>query len=317
MKTFFLYVLKKGSEVIPTLFLVTVVVFSLAHMGGGDPIVTMLGTDATPEMVEAVRKQYALDRPLHEQYFLWLGNLFQGDFGTSIRTRQEVAEMIMERMHITITLAIACTIASILAGIVFGCLSAARQNSPLDYGVMVVAIMGMSFPSYFIALVLIVIFAVLLKWLPIAGFTINVLESPMIALRNLIMPTIALSADYSALIARLTRSSLLEVLGEDYIRTARAKGQKEKKVVYSHALRNAIIPVITIASINFVYRLGGTIILEEIFALPGLGRLLIEAVNNRDFPVIQGITLMIGFFFIVVSFFTDMVYTLVDPRIRT
>lgn len=317
MKTFLVYGLKKCLEIIPTLMLVTIIVFSLVHMGGGDPIITMLGTDATPEMIDAIRKQFALDRPLHEQYLLWLGKLLQGDLGTSIRTRQSVVEMIAERMHITFTLAIACTIVSIILGISFGALSAVRKNSSIDYGVMIVAIMGMSFPGYFIALVLIVIFAVMLKWFPIAGFTINVLESPLPALRNLVMPTISLSADYTALIARLTRSSLLEVLGEDYIRTARAKGQRELRVLTIHALRNALIPVITIASINFVYRLGGTIILEEIFALPGLGRLLIQAVNHRDFPVIQGITLMIGFFFVMISFLTDLIYSLVDPRIRT
>lgn len=156
----------------------------------------------------------------------------------------------------------------------------------------------------------------MLKMVPIAGFTINVFESPLPALRNLLVPTASLSADYLALIARLTRSSMLEVLGEDYIRTARAKGLAEWKVTIIHALRNALIPILTTASINFVYLLGGTIILEEIFALPGLGRLLIQAVNNRDFPVIQGITLMIGLFFILVNLLTDIVYTLIDPRIR-
>ncbi len=317
MKTFLLYTAKKLIEIIPTLFLVTVIVFALIHMGGGDPIDIMLGTDATPELIAAIQKQFALDRPLHEQYLLWLGKLCRGDFGTSIRTRESVTQMIADRMHITITLAIACTIVSVILGILFGSLSAVFKNRSLDYWVMIVAIMGMSLPSYFIALVLIVVFAVMLKWFPIAGFTVNILESPLPALRNLVMPTISLSADYTALIARLTRSSLLEVLGEDYVRTARAKGQREWKVISIHALRNALIPVITIASINFVYRLGGTIILEEIFALPGLGRLLIEAVYNRDFPVIQGITLIIGFLFIMVNFLTDMIYNLVDPRIRT
>jgi peptide/nickel transport system permease protein len=175
----------------------------------------------------------------------------------------------------------------------------------------------MSLPGYFIALILILVFAITLKWVPIAGFTVNVLESPLLATRNLIMPTASLSADYVALIARLTRSSMLEVLREDYVRTARAKGLREWNVIMKHALRNALIPIITMASINFVYLLGGTIILEEIFALPGIGRLLIEAVNNRDFPIIQGITLMIGIFFIIVNFITDMIYTIIDPRIRT
>ncbi len=316
MKTLFIYSFNKIIQIIPTLFIVTVIIFSLAHVSGGDPIITMLGSDATPEMVEAVRKQFALDQPLYVQYLLWLKKLLLGDLGTSIRTRQYVGQMIFDRMHVTITLAIACTTVSVTLGILSGCLSAVRKNSAVDYGVMILAIMGMSFPSYFIALVLIVIFAVTLKMFPIAGFTINVLDSPLPAMRNLIMPTASLSADYLALIARLTRSSMLEVLREDYIRTARAKGIKEWKVTIIHALRNALIPILTIASINFVYLLGGTIILEEIFALPGVGRLLIEAVNNRDFPVIQGITLMIGIFFIIINFLTDMIYSLIDPRIR-
>ncbi|MBI4278107.1 MAG: ABC transporter permease [Armatimonadetes bacterium] len=309
------YLLRRILQIAPTLVLITLLVFGLLQVTGGDPIAIMLGPSATNELIEQVRHELELDQPAYVRYPRWLWRVMHGDLGKSIRTRRPVAHMILARVQTTVTLAVSATLFSVLVGVTTGVYAAARRGAPASYAVGVAAIVGASVPNYFLALVLMVILGVQLRLVPIAAFSIDVLREPQ-ALVNLIMPTIALGAGYTALLSRITRASVLEVLGQDYVRSARAKGLAELVVIGRHVLRNALLPVVTQVAINAVYLLGGSVLIETIFALSGIGSLLVESIIARDLPIVQGITLVVGLLFILANLLTDLLYSLLDPRIR-
>jgi peptide/nickel transport system permease protein len=309
------YVVRRVLQAVPTLLLITLLVFGLLQVTGGDPIAIMMGPSATIELIEQVRLELELDRPLYVRYPRWLGRAVQGDLGKSIRTRRPVADMIRSRLPTTLTLAVSATLFSVLLGLASGVYAAVRRGRPDGALVGALTVAGASVPNYFLALVLMVILGVHLRLVPVAAFSIDVLRAPE-TWRNLVAPTIALGAAHAALLSRITRARMLEVLSQDYVRTARAKGLGEPIVIGRHALRNALLPVVTQIAINAVYLLGGSVLIETIFALPGIGSLLVESIITRDLPVVQGITLVVGLLFIVANLATDLFYSVVDPRIR-
>lgn len=302
-------------QMVPTLLLVTLVVFTLMHLAPGDPLVNMLGEGYTPQMEQALRQRLGLDQPLPVQYVTWIGRSLVGDLGTSIRTSQPVSQMIAERFTATFTLAVLALLLALLLAIPIGVLSAANRNSPVDYIAMAGAILGLSVPNFVLAIVLILVLAVNFQLVPTTGYA-NLWEQPGKALPLYVMPVIALGVARAAVLARMMRASLLDVLHQDYIRTARAKGLRQRAVLVRHALRSSLIPVITVAAINFGHLLGGSVVIEQIFGFPGIGTMLVSAVLFRDFPVILGSTLTVAVLFLGASLIADILYSVVDPRIR-
>lgn len=299
---------------LPTLFGVVVVVFLTVHLIPGDPVRALLGDQATAEQIARTNRDLGLDRPLVAQFFDYLGRLAQGDLGISIASRQSVAEQIAARLPATATLAIAGVILSVVIGVPLGILGATLRGGVADFITLVISTVGVAAPSFWIALLLSSAFAINLGWLPAIGAG----EPGDLGsiLRALILPATALGLSGMALVARMTRSSMLDVLGEDYVRTARAKGLGERAVIYKHALRNAAIPIVTVIGLNFGHLLGGTIVIETVFARPGLGKLLLDAILGRDYPVVQGVTLVIAVTFVLVNLLTDLTYAAFDPRLK-
>ena len=310
------YFIGRAGRGIIALFVVSIVAFLLLHATPGDPIMTMLGPDATPQMAKEMRHRLGLDLPLYRQYLAWISQVVRGDLGISIRTGQPIISLIIGRMSTTASLAVFSTIVSLLLGVGLGIVAAANRGRLWDQTATVVAVLGISLPNFFVGILLMILFSVLLRWLPISGPPVDFLRAPGASLRTILLPTLALGAAYAALVARMTRSSLVDVLTAEYIRTARAKGLAPSRVLVHHALRNAFIPVLTTVAINFAYLLGGTIIIEQIFALPGVGRLLLQGVERRDYPVIQGIVLLMSAAFVCVNILADFLFGMIDPRIR-
>jgi peptide/nickel transport system permease protein len=309
------YLIRRLVSVLPVLFVVSVVVFSLIHLTPGDPVRIMLREEADPATAATLRRQLGLDRPLPVQYLAWLGRAVQGELGRSIRTRQPVAEAIRQRLPVTLTVAGAALVVGLGIGLPAGILAATRPNSALDVLATLTAVSGVSVPSFWLALLLILLFSLTLGWLPPLGW-VSPGHDPAGALRSLILPAITLGTAIAAVVMRMTRSSLLEVLGLDYVRTARAKGLGERRVLLTHALQNALIPVATVVGLQAGALLGGAVITETIFALPGVGRLLVDAIFQRDFPVVQGVVLLLAVNFLVVNLLVDLAYAWLDPRIR-
>jgi peptide/nickel transport system permease protein len=309
------YVLRKLFELVPALLLVSVLVFTLVHLTPGDPITTMLGPYASQPLIDATRAQYDLDKPLPVQYVRWLGRVVQGDLGRSIQTREPVATMIWDRLGVTVSLAVWATLFSCLISVPAGVVAAVRRGRPLDTATIGATSLFLSIPDFVAATALVLLGGVVMQILPMVGY-VSIFKDPAEFARHMVMPGTALGLIYLALLSRMVRSSMLDVLTTDYIRTARAKGLGEKVVVLTHGLRNALIPAVTLVIMNFANMLGGTIVIEEIFALPGLGRLIVRGVLTRDFPVIQGATLFVGAGFILSSLVTDVFLALIDPRIR-
>lgn len=289
-------------------FGVSVLVFLMLHLVPGDPAVVMLSEQANASDVQHLRYELGLDRPLWAQYGLYLERVLHGDLGRSIRLRRPVSELIAGRLPNTLELAVASLSLATVVGVAVGAVSAVRRGRLADHLAMAGALLGVSLPSFWLGLMLILLFGLRLSALPIAG--------NQDGFASLVLPALTLATVPMATIARLTRSGLLDVLGEDYIRTARAKGLNELAVIVSHALRNSMIPVITVVGVQFGVLLGGAIIVETVFAWPGVGRLLIDAVSARDFPLVQGIMLFISISFVLVNLCADLVYAYVDPRIR-
>jgi peptide/nickel transport system permease protein len=307
------YVLRRLVAALPTLVGVLVVVFFVVHLIPGDPIAAMLGDTATAEQLERTRRQYGFDRPLHEQFLIFLNNYATGEMGTSIRTRRPVIVEITSRFPHTLQLALGGALIAVLLGVPLGVVSAVRRGSLVDLTSLVVSTAGVAAPIFWIGLLLSLLFATYLGWFPSIGAGRP--GDPVSVLRALVLPSLSLGLAGMALIARMTRSSVLEVLQEDYVRTAKAKGLKQQLVVYKHALKNAANPIITIVGLNFGYLLGGTVLIETVYARPGLGKLLVDAILARDYPVVQGVTFVIAASFILVNLVTDLVYSLVDPRV--
>ncbi len=303
------YIIRRLLQAVLVVFGVVTVVFIILNLTG-DPVRLMLGEQASEEDITAIRRQLGLDRPLHEQYFTYLGNVVQGDFGGSIRQRGVPAmDLVLERYPATLRLALTALAFSVLLATIFGIISAVKRYSVLDNVVMFLALFGQSVPNFWLGIMLILIFAVNLGWLPSQGFGDG---DP----RYLILPMLALAATPLARLTRLVRSGMLEILGQDYIRTARAKGLREGMVVVRHALKNAAIPLVTIIGLDMGALLGGAVVTETIFAWPGVGLLVIESINGRDFPVVQAAVFVIATSFVLINLAVDLIYTWLDPRVR-
>jgi peptide/nickel transport system permease protein len=309
-----LYLVRRLLGIVPVLALVAVTSFLLVYLVPGDPAMVMLGSDATPQQIQALRTQMGLDRSLPEQFVLWLGQALRGNLGESFFLGRPVTQALMERLPATMQLAMLSLFFSLLIGIPAGIVAAVRQNSRWDQMVMVVAMGGISVPSFWLGLAMILLFSVQLGWLPSGGYA-PLWEDFGRGLRTLILPAIALGFMQAALIARMTRSSMLEVLRQDYVRTAKAKGLGWSRVTLRHALKNAMIPVITTIGTAFGVLLGGAVIVEIVFTYPGLGRLVVLAVQRRDYPLVQGALLLTSVIYVVVNLAVDLLYSVFDPRI--
>ena len=301
------YVLRRILLTIPVLFGVSTLVFLFIHLIPGDPVQVMLGESANAADVEALRHHLGLNRPLGEQYLLFWKGVLTGNLGASIHTGQPILRAIAERLPATLELTLAAMGVGLLLAIPLGVISASKQYSLFDNGAMFVALLGISMPHFWLGPLLILLFSVRLNWLPVSGND---------TIWHLILPAVTLGTALAAKLTRMTRSSVLEVLREDYVTTARAKGLRESVVIFKHALRNALIPVITILGLQFGALLSGALITETIFAWPGIGRLAITAIQKRDYPLVQGCVLMIAFSYVFVNLLTDLAYAWADPRIR-
>ncbi|HEX7101178.1 MAG TPA: ABC transporter permease [Nitrolancea sp.] len=309
------FIVQRITQIPILLFIVSIIIFSLLRVTPGDPVQIMMGSNSDPALEESIRHQLHLDEPLPVQYVEWISGVAHGDLGRSIRTREPVLNLIAGRLLTTLSLAVAAMILSLAIAIPVGILAATHHNSPLDYGLMFVATLAWSIPNFVVAILLVVVVSVHFGWLPISGSG-NLFTDPGGSWRYFLMPVFSLGLSRAAVMSRMLRSSLLEVLRRDYIRTATAKGLRTRTVLIRHALKNALLPVITIAAINFGYLLGGAVVVEQIFGIAGIGSLLIQAVFARDFPVIQGIALFTAVTFIVANLLADFLYGVFDPRIR-
>ena len=292
---------------VPTLLGVTMATFLMLHLTPGDPVTIMLGEFASASDVARLRAELGLDRPIVVQYLKFLGRAVRGDLGSSIRSRRPVQEEIAERLPPTMVLALAAQVLAVCAGITAGVTAAAARRPSVDSAIVAVTLVGLSMPTFWSGLLLILLFSLTLGWLPITASG---------GLRALILPAVTLAAPAAAVLARVTRASVLEVLRQDYVRTARAKGVSERLVVYRHALRNALIPVLTVAALQFAGLVAGAVIVESVFSRPGLGRLAVTAILSRDFPLAQGIVLVVASMYVFVNVGVDLVYGVLDPRIR-
>jgi peptide/nickel transport system permease protein len=329
------YIIKRLLQIIPVVLGVTLIAFALIHLAPGDPVITMLGQHATQHEIDEARAKFGLDQPVYIQYFIWLSDVLHGDLGRSIISHEQVTIEIGSRFPNTIELAIAAMIFAILIGVIAGIVSATKQYSVADYSVMGVALFGISMPVFWLGIMLMMIFGVFLGWLPIGGridllIPFNRITGFMVfdsiitgngaalisVLIHLILPAIALGTIPMAIIARTTRSSMLEILRQDFIRTERAKGLSERKVIYKHAIRNAMVPVVTVIGLNFGLLLSGAILTETVFSWPGVGRLIVDSVYERDYPLVIGCILVFALVFVIVNLITDLLYTYIDPRIH-
>ena len=309
------YILRRILSTIPVMLLVALFVFSLLYIAPGDPAAIIAGDQATPADVEHIRASLGLDRPFLVRFFDWFWHVLHGDLGTSIFTNLPVSHMIAQRIEPTVSLMILTLILSLALAIPMGVLAAWKHGSWIDRTVMMTAVLGFSTPVFVVGYVLAYIFALRLDWLPVQGFT--PIDRGLIPfLRNLILPSIALGLIYMALIARITRATMLDVLSQDYVRTAKAKGVGQRGVLFVHALKNAAVPIVTVIGIGFAALIGGAVVTESVFAIPGLGRLTVDAILRRDYPVIQGVVLMFSFVYVLINLGVDLLYTLFDPRIR-
>jgi peptide/nickel transport system permease protein len=309
------YIVRRLLSTIPVMAVVALFVFGLLHLSPGDPAAIIAGDTATPADILRIHKALGLDDPLYMQFGSWVWRLLHGDLGVSIFTNLPVTTLIAQRVEPTITLTISTVIVSVLAAIPMGMLAAWKAGSWIDRTVMVFAVLGFSLPIFVIAYVLIYLFAVRADWLPVQGF-VEFDRGLWPFLSHLVMPTLALAAIYIALIARMTRASVLDVLAQDYIRTAQAKGLANGKVLIGHALKNAAVPIATIIGIGIGWLISGVVVTETVFAIPGLGRLTVEAILRRDYPIIQGIILIFSAVYVLVNLLVDLSYTFLDPRIR-
>ena len=303
---------------IPVLLGVTLVTFIIVHMIPGDPVQVLLGADrrTTPEQIEAIRKAYGLDQSLPVQYIKWLGHVLTGDLGDSLRTKRPVTDELRLRLPVTLELALLAGLVAAVPSIIFGVLAALKRNSGIDYTVTIVALIGVSLPNFVLATLLILLFSAQLKWLPPVGFR-PFTDDPVQNLKTMIMPALALGLPLTAILMRFIRSSVLEVLGQEHVRTARAKGLTRGRVLTRHVLPNAGIPVLTVVGIQLASLMGGTVIIETIFGLPGIGKYVYDAIANRDYAVVQGVTLVLAFVYVVISLIVDVLYAVLDPRLRT
>jgi peptide/nickel transport system permease protein len=309
------YIAKRLWSLVPVMFVVATLVFFLVHLTPGDPAAVILGPDAPQEAIAELRARLGLDKPLPVQFVRWFGQVLQGNLGESIFLRRPVVQAIVERLEPTLLLAGMATVFAVVIGIPTGVLAAVYRNTWLDRLFMSISIFGVSMPNFWLALNLIFLFALTLAILPVSGY-VPLRDDPLMTLRFLLLPAFSLGFPQSALIARITRGSMLDVLSQDYVKTARAKGLSEQLVIYKHALKNTMITVITVIGIVLAITLSGSVVIETIFGLPGIGRLIINSVLRRDYPVIQGTVLFIAGSYVLVNLLIDLLYVYLDPRIK-
>jgi peptide/nickel transport system permease protein len=309
------FVLGRLVAIVPVLVLVTAGVFLLIHLTPGDPIDAMMAESVDAGVREELRRQLGLDRPIHVQYLGWMASVLRGDLGRSIRNNEPVIESVGRRIRPSLELALLAMLIALVVAFPLGMLSAARRNTMVDGAGTTFALFGICMPNFLIALLLIFLFGVTLRWLPVSGYT-DPLDDPVNGLRSLALPAVTLGLALAAVITRTLRSSLLEALSEDYVRTARAKGVAERRILSRHALKNGLIPVVTVLGLQLGGLIGGAVVTEYVFALPGVGRLVVDAVFARDYPLVQGVVLLIAIGFIVSNLLVDVVYGWLDPRIR-
>jgi peptide/nickel transport system permease protein len=309
------YLVRRILYLIPIVFLVSVLVFSLIHLIPGDPVRMIYGVRATEEKVAIVRAQLNLDKSIPAQYLIWIGNMLRGDFGKSLRSNEPVLPMIVSKVGPTLALTLTSLAFSIAFSIILGVIAAARRNTFYDFGIMGFAVVGISIPVFWMGIMVIILFSVILKVLPSMGY-VRFFESPGGFISHLILPAATLGFALAGYTTRMTRSQMIDVLNQDYIRTARSKGVIERLVIYKHALKNALIPIVTAIGLQFGFLLGGQVLIEEIFAWPGIGRLLVKAIFNRDYTLVQGIVLLIAIVFVLVNLLVDILYAYLNPKIR-
>ncbi|SFL89468.1 ABC transporter permease [Halanaerobium salsuginis] len=309
------YITKRILIAIPVLIGISIVAFFLIRLVPGDTVTALLGANYNQEQAAALRADYGLDKPLITQYLIWVKNLLKGDFGHSFFTNQAVSSSIMERLPVTFELMIMSFIYCLLIAIPLGAVASLKKNSLLDYLATIFGLLGVSIPNFWLATILILVFSLHMGWFPSGGF-VSFFADPIANLRYMFLPSIALGASVGAVVMRMTRSSMLEILKQDYIEMARAKGVSQKILIISHALKNALIPVITVLGIQMGYLLGGSVIIEQIFSLPGIGRLALQAITNRDYILMQGSILFVAAGFVIINLLVDLIYALINPQIR-
>lgn len=309
------YVLRRFLAVVPILLGITVISYFLTRSIPGDLVAVMLGTNNDPEVAAQLRAKLGLDRPIAVGYLEWLGRVVQGDLGSSLRSGQSIAADLAMRLERTAQLTLAAMLLALLVSLPAGILAALRRNRPTDSAISVVALLGVSTPDFWLGFLLILLFSLQLGWLPPAGY-LPPLEDPLRFLQLLAMPAVTLGFQVTGILTRFTRSAVLEVLSQDYIRTARAKGVSERILLYKHALRNALVPIVTVIGLNIGFLLSGTIIVETIFGWSGVGSLAITAINQRDYPVVQASVMLFALIFTVINLLVDLMYVWIDPRIR-
>jgi peptide/nickel transport system permease protein len=309
------YIVRRLIQAAGVLLLVSVLVFGLVRLIPGDPIRLLLGEDLSPTVEQQLINKWGLDQPLYEQYVRWILNVVQGDFGQSIRTQEQIGSLIGSRILPTLMLSTGAMLIAISVGIPAGVVAAYKARTGWDHLAMFMALVGLCVPHFWLALLLMLAFSLNLGWFPVSGYASPFVE-PLEALRYLVLPSLALGIGLAASISRMTRSTMLDVLSQDYIRTARAKGLSERVTVFGHALKNAMLPTITVIGLQLGFLLGGAVVIEELFSYPGIGQLLIFAISNRDYPLVQSVVLVFAAVFVLINLIVDISYAYFDPRIR-
>jgi peptide/nickel transport system permease protein len=309
------FVFRRILSLVPVLFIVSLMVFTIFRLVPGDPVDAFLGTEQDPEVRRTLRAEFGLDKSLPVQYLYWVKNILQGNLGRSFSTQQNVLKLLGEKLPNTIYLAFSSIFISILIAVPAGIIAATRRKKLEDYGAMTFALLGISIPGFWLGIMFILIFSLYLGWFPSMGF-VSPLEDPLRSLWYLALPAFSLGWLQAAILTRLTRSSMLDVLGQEYVRTARAQGHPERTVIFRYSLKNALIPIVTIVGLRLAALLGGTIVIEQIFSWPGVGLLLLQAIFARDYPLVQGAVLIIAVGFVLINLLVDITYQLIDPRIR-
>ena len=309
------YILRRLLATVPVMLIVAVLVFLMLRLTPGDPAAIIAGDNANAEQIALIRGRLGLDRPILTQFVIWMGNLLQGDFGESFFFKKTVADLVLDRLEPTLALSLLTILIAVLVAVPLGVLAAFKQGTWIDRLVMGFSVLGFSVPVFVIGYLLIYLFAIKLNWAPVQGYQ-RLADGLGGFLHRLVLPSLTLSVIYMALIARMTRTSVLETLGEDYIRTARAKGQVEGKILFRHALRNAAVPIVTVIGLGVALLIGGVVVTESVYTIPGLGRLTVDAVLARDYPTIQAVILLFSFAYVLINLAIDLTYLVLDPRIR-
>jgi peptide/nickel transport system permease protein len=309
------YILRRIAATVPVMLIVAVLVFLMLRLTPGDPAAVIAGDNANAEQIAAIRSHLGLDQPIIVQFFIWFGRILHGDFGESFFFKKTVAELIASRLEPTLALSLSTILIAVVVAVPLGVLAAYKQGTAIDKIVMGFSVLGFSVPVFVIGYSLIYLFAIELNWFPVQGYQ-RIADGFGGFLQRLVLPSLTLSVIYIALIARMTRTSVLDVMGEDYIRTARAKGQVERKVLFNHALRNAAVPIVTVIGLGVALLIGGVVVTESVFTIPGIGRLTVDAVLARDYPTIQAVILLFSLVYVLINLLVDLAYRVFDPRIR-